>query len=167
MITDFLLEHSALVPGALAGIALICVGVGSLLVRDERGRGLLTALSALSGLVALVLTLAPSGRGASDRIGCTVQFALPSMTTVELLANVALFVPPVLFATLASRRPLTVLAIGSAVSAGIEVLQALLPVVGRACDTNDWFMNSIGVVGGVVLAVGMLAVVDRTTARRT
>ncbi|MCZ2857267.1 VanZ family protein [Blastococcus sp. VKM Ac-2987] len=83
-----------------------------------------------------------------------MQFALPTLTRVELLANVALFLPVVLFAALASRRPWSVLAVGSGASAVIEALQALVPAAGRACDTNDWAMNTLGMTIGVVLTVG-------------
>jgi len=161
MITDLLLDHAAIVPGALAGIVAICLLVGHLLARTGRGRRALVGLSALTGLAVLALTLTPSGKSTSGEGGCAVQFALPTSTTVELLANIVLFVPPVLFATLATRRPLTVVVLGSSASVGVEALQALLPAIGRACDTNDWFMNTVGVVVGVLLALGSLAAAGR------
>ncbi|MGY2065807.1 VanZ family protein [Blastococcus sp. SYSU DS0619] len=155
MITDVLLEHSALVPVTLATIALGCVVVGYAAVRSRRsGRRILWTLTALSALPVLALTLTPSAKGQLDQVVCTVQFALPSLTRVELLANVALSLPVVFFAALASRRPLPVLAVGSVTSAGIEALQALAPAIGRACDTNDWAMNTLGMTIGVALAVG-------------
>ncbi|MBP2334364.1 VanZ family protein [Saccharothrix coeruleofusca] len=158
MITDFLLDHSALVPVALLLVALVCLGVGHLLLRARRhGQRIMWALVALSALPVLALTLVPTATGQADYVGCTVQFALPAPGRVELLANVALFFPLVFFATLATRRPLLVLAAGAGLSAAIEALQALVPVIGRACDTNDWVMNGIGTVVGVLLARAAIA----------
>lgn len=44
----------------------------------------------------------------------------------------------------------------SAFSALVEVVQAVVPAIGRACDTTDWITNTIGaVVGGVLAAVSV------------
>ena len=114
------------------------------------------SLFALSTLPVFALTLVPSGRS-QERIFCTVQFSLPAWGTVELLANLALFCPPAFFAVLVTRRPLVVFALASGVSALIEGVQALVPAIGRACDTNDWTMNTVGALVGVLLASGTLA----------
>ncbi|WP_051515538.1 VanZ family protein [Candidatus Blastococcus massiliensis] len=165
MITNVLLEHSELVPLALALVALACAGVGTAALRLGRPNSrLLPALAGLSVLAVLVLTLAPTGR-TGDR-GCTVQFALPALGRVELLANVALLLPAVVFATLATRRPWAVLVAGSALSVGIEAVQALVPAIGRTCDTNDWSMNTLGVVIGAGIARATLALADRAAALR-
>ena len=166
MITDFLLDHSALVPGALALVALVCVAVGYAALRLGRpGVPLLPALAVVAALPVLALTMAPTGRGASTR-DCTVQFAWPSAGSVELLANVALLLPVAVFAALATRRPWAVLVIGIGASAAIEAVQALVPAIDRACDTNDWAMNSLGVLVGALAARGLLALTASTTATR-
>ena len=168
MITDFLLDHAAVVPVVLVLVALACGGVGALALRSGRhGQRALWALAALSVVPVLALTLVPSATSRLDSVGCTVQFALPTLGSVELLADVALFVPPVVFATLATRRPLGVLAAGTALSALIEAVQAFVPALGRACDTNDWAMNTTGAVLGVLLAAGTLALADRRRAAAT
>ena len=161
MITNVLLEHSALVPVALLLVAAACVGVGWLTVRAPRIRW---ALVALSLLPVLVLTLVPTSRR-MDGVGCVIQFALPSPGSVELLANVALFVPPVFFAVLATRRPLPVVAAGVVLSAAIEAAQAVAPIIGRACDTNDWAMNTVGTVAAALLGAATLALTDRAKDR--
>ncbi|MGY2130094.1 VanZ family protein [Blastococcus sp. SYSU DS0617] len=167
MITDFLLDHSALVPGVLALVGLLCAVIGhATLRRYGSGSRVLWALAGSSLLVVVALTLAPTGRGASGR-DCTVQFALPTLGSVELLANVALLLPAALFAALATRRPAAVAVAGSLLSAAIEAAQALAPAVGRACDTNDWLMNSLGVVTGVLLAGATIALTDRTAPGRS
>ncbi|RSN42105.1 VanZ family protein [Amycolatopsis sp. WAC 04197] len=153
MITNFLLDHSALVPVAILLVALVCAVLGHLFAGRHRVLWMLTGV-ALVPVVAL--TLVPN-RHTIDEILCTVQFSLPTLGSVELLANVALFLPPVYFAALASRRPVTMFAAGSALSAVIESLQAVVPAIGRACDTNDWLMNTIG----ALLAAGMAWLVGR------
>lgn len=166
MITDVLLEHSALVPGSLLGIVLVCLALGyAALRRGPAGSRLLPVLTGLAILPVLALTLLPGGKGASAG-GCTVQFALPALGRVELLANVALLLPAAVFAALATRRPWVVLAAGAGLSAGIEAVQAAVPAIGRACDTNDWAMNTLGVVVAVLVARGTLALADRAAARR-
>ena len=162
MITNFLLDNSALVPAVFILIAVVCVGVGFLITRIRRCRQrILWVLVTLSVLPVVVLTLVPAAGRAGDS-GCVVQFSVPTLTTVELLANVALFVPPVFFAALATRRPLLMLAAGAGGSAVIEAVQALVPALGRACDTNDWMMNTIGTVFAVLLASATTLLTDRT-----
>lgn len=157
MITNVLLDHSELVPVALFLVALLCAGTGYLLPTRPR---ILWALTGLSLIPVFALTLVPT-RHPSDAVFCTVQFSLPTLGTVELLANVALFLPPVCFAALATRRPLAILAAGSGVSAVIEALQAVVPAIGRACDTNDWLMNTLGAVAGTLIALGTTWLVKR------
>ncbi|WP_083255069.1 VanZ family protein [Amycolatopsis orientalis] len=132
-----------------------------MLVGSARKRRILWALAGLSLLPVFALTLVPTANRI-DGILCTVQFAMPTLGTVELLANVALFLPLAYFATLATRRPLTTLAAGSGLSAVIEALQALVPAIGRACDTNDWLMNTVGAVLGVLLTLGTGRLVRRS-----
>ncbi len=160
MITNLLVENSALVPAALGLIAVVCVGVGHLLLRARRyGHRILWALVALSVLAVVALTLVPtSGRAFAV---CTLQFSLPTFGTVELLANMALFFPAVFFATLATGRPLLMLGAGAALSAAVEAVQALVPAIGRACDTNDWAMNTAGTIAAVLLAIGTMAITSR------
>ena len=164
MITNFLLAHSALVPVTLLLLALVCVAVGSVVLRSRRyGRRLTWTFLVLSVLPVFALTLVPSSDDWVAYEVCAVQFSVPGLGTVELLANVALFVPPVFFAVLLTRRPLLTLAAGTALSAVIEAVQALVPGIGRACDTNDWMMNTFGTVVGVLLAVGTIHLAGRHT----
>jgi glycopeptide antibiotics resistance protein len=152
MITNFLMDHSALVPVTLVLIALVCAGVGYLFLRSRK---VMWTLATLSVLPVFALTLVPTSGRAYET--CAVQFSLPSLGTVELLANVALFFPPVFFAALATRRPLLMLVAGTGLSAALEALQALVPAIGRSCDTNDWMMNTIGAVAGTLVAWGTIA----------
>jgi glycopeptide antibiotics resistance protein len=165
MITDSLLDHSAFVPGALALVGLVCAAVGYAALRSGRyGSRVLGALAAVSLVAVLALTLVPTGRTSSR--GCTVQFAWPALGSVELLANVALFLPLALFAALATRRPAAVAVGGSALSVAIEVVQSQVTAIGRACDTNDWAMNSLGVLIGALAAGALLAITARAAVAR-
>ncbi|WP_033293241.1 VanZ family protein [Amycolatopsis jejuensis] len=161
MITNFLLDHCGLVPLAFVLILLACAVIGVLLLRSRRfGTRIALGLAGLSLLSILALTLVPASRD-MDVAACTVQFSLPSLTSVELVANVALFVPLVFFAALPARRPLLVGLGGTVLSALVEAVQALVPAIGRACDTNDWLMNTLGAALGLLLAYGARAVAAR------
>ena len=158
MITDLLLDNAALVPLALLAVTLSCVGVGWVLLRfPEHGHRALQVAAGVAVLPVLGLTLIPSTKSRDGQLACTVQFAPPTLNSVELLANAALFVPSVYFAVLSTRRPLAVLAVATGASAAIETVQALVPALGRACDTNDWLMNTAGIVVAVLLALGTVA----------
>jgi hypothetical protein len=156
MITDFLLDNPVLVPVAMAVLAVACAGVGYLLLRARRnGNRILWVLAGLSLVPVAALTFRPElGR---SFVFCVAQFVLPELGSAELLANVALLFPAVFFATLATRRPLLMLAAGTTLSAVIEVVQGLFPAIGRSCDTNDWAMNTAGVVAATLLATATAA----------
>jgi VanZ family protein len=62
-----------------------------------------------------------------------------------------LFVPPALLLAVATRRPVLALLLGASLSAAIELVQALVPAIGRSCDTNDWTSNTIGAAIGAGL----------------
>ncbi|SDG22107.1 VanZ family protein [Klenkia brasiliensis] len=149
MITNWLLDH----PWATtAGLVTLLVA-GPLVAAGLAGRPRAAWwLAALALVPVAVLTLSP-GPGTVEDVRCTVQWALPTLTRVELLANVLLFVPPTLLATVASRCPWPVLLAGSGLSAAVEALQAVVPGIGRACDTTDWSSNTLGAAAGVGLAV--------------
>lgn len=162
MISTLLVAHPWFGPTLLA----VLVVAGPLLGRWLLGRPprLSWILCALSLVPVVLLTLVPTQREVFER--CAVGWVLPTFGRVELLANVLLFVPPVLLAGVATRRPPLALLGGVLASAGIEAVQALLPVLGRSCDTNDWLSNAIGAALGAALATVAL-VLARRPRRRT
>ena len=163
MISTFLYEHARLAPAVFLMLLAGCVLLGTVLLRTgERGRRVLGGLTLLAVLAVIPLTLLPGGLRRSD-VFCTVQFAWPAWGAVETLANIALLLSAVFFLTLLVRRPVLIVLVASACSAGIELTQALLPALGRACDTTDWEMNTIGAVVGALLAVFTLALNRRKT----
>ncbi len=131
--------------------------VGSLLYKARRPRALL-ALAAVGLLGAIALTVSPSDNRGS--VFCTVQFSVP-FYGIETLANLAMLMPLTLFAALGLQRPLPVFAAVTGLSALIELVQAVVPDLGRSCDTNDWFMYTVGAAIGAIIATAIIALTAR------
>ena len=150
--------------GQIAFIALVVVGplFGAWLVsRQGTARRLLRVMAA----AVLLLTLFPTTyRTVETR--CLVDGGLAHLVAPEPLANVVLFVPLVLLAGIRTRRPLAMFLAGSALSALIETIQALVPVLGRSCTTGDWLANSAGALTGAVLAAAALWIHRSRSERR-
>jgi hypothetical protein len=129
------------------------------------GRPRITAVlltAATLGVVAL--TLYPDG-APYPTIACNVGLPYVNSIAAESTANILLFVPIAFLAALLWRRPVAAVLGAVALSAVIELLQAVVPLIGRACDTSDWITNTIGAVIGGVLAAGALAWRRRHPAR--
>ena len=161
MISTLLVAHPWMSPLALAALVVVGPIVGS-------WRGGRRPLPGPRLTVCRVpLLLRPQVRVGRELYAvCTVSWVLPTPARVELFANVVLFVPPVLLAALLLRRPLVALLGGVVASALVEAFQALVPALGRSCDTNDWLSNSIGALVGAgiaVVALGLAARRARTT----
>ena len=84
-----------------------------------------------------------------------------SMRNVVLGVVIAVVGLGVLLAGVASRRPWLMLGLGSGASLVIEAVQAVLPAIGRSCDTTDWSSNSIGALVGAVLAWAAVRLASR------
>ncbi len=160
MITNFLLDHSWMSPAALVLLVLAGPWVGAWATNRSRVAWWLLSISLLP--VALT-TLIPTNRVAGAF--CTVQWSLPTPGRVELMANVVLFVAPTLFLTVAIRRPWLALLGGLALSASIELAQALVPAIGRSCDTTDGLTNTIGAAIGAALGWAALRIAGRAAVR--
>lgn len=144
---DLLIEHRTAT--AVGTVLLLVLGpvAARLLVGRRRLAGTLAGVALVPVLAA---TLAPVDRELFAR--CVTGWTLPTPARTELWGNVLLTVVPALLATVASRRPGHVILAGGALAAGVETLQALVPAIGRSCDTNDWLANTIGVALGACLA---------------
>ena len=106
----------------------------------------------------LTATLYPTGHTSAASLVCSFSKDFAGAFTDEQgLLNVAMYVPVALFATAAFGRPLAVLTGCWVLSAGTETLQALLPGIGRACDSDDFVTNATGAAIGVALACAWLA----------
>ena len=160
-----LVEHSRVLPYLFLLLLGACTAVAWALHRGGvRGRRIAGVLAVLAVLAVVPLTVTPDT--ARPQTFCAVQLAWPSLGGVESLANIAMLVPVACFAVVATRRPVAVLVAASGLSAAIELAQALVPALGRACDTNDWAMNSMGAALGVLLAVLAGVVAGRGARRR-
>lgn len=153
MLSTLLVHLPWLAFSVVIGIVLLGPFAGVWLAGQSRTTSALLAFSALG---VAVLTLYPEG-DPHPGVTCTVAAPYLSPTAVESIANIVLFMPVAFLAALRWRRPFAAVLGASALSAIIEVVQALVPVIGRACDTSDWITNTIGAVLGGVVAFGALA----------
>lgn len=151
MLTTFLVVHPWITTAVLVGCVVVGPIVGYLLV-ERRKVALWCGVASLAPVAAL--TLFPANRDLE--VGCAVEWSVPTLGAVELMANVVLFVPPVLLIGIAWRRPLTVMMAASAGSALIETAQAFITALGRSCSTNDWLSNTVGAGVGAVIAMAVL-----------
>lgn len=163
MISTFLVSVHDLVEPTFIVATLLSALLGFVLLGRRRGRGALMWLAAASLVGALLLALVPSGDAPAREL-CSVGFSWPSWGAVASSANIMLLLPATLFAALALRRPLLAFGAGVATSALIELVQAVTPALGRACDTDDVWMNSLGALVAALLAAGVLAVRARRPA---
>lgn len=162
MISTFITEHFLLVRIVLVvGVVGAIVLAGVLAGAGRTGRRVAAGIAAAAVLVVLGLTLTPDTPS-----GTTVTCNLEPYRIVGDEFNIALFLLPALFAVIASRRPGAVLAVAVGLSLVIEVVQATAPSLGRRCDIDDWLANSVGAVTGVLLAMVVLALVDKVGQRR-
>nr|WP_228514096.1 VanZ family protein [Frondihabitans sp. VKM Ac-2883] len=161
VITTFLVNHASAVR-VLFWLALALLSVFGWLGHRFQARRALVALSVISLAGVLALTMTPSGDGGNGTF-CTVQLSIP-FQGIDTLANVALLFPSTLFLAVLMKRPARVVLAASAFSAVLELIQSLLPNLGRACDTNDWFMNTVGAVLAALVAA-VIVFVDRRRRR--
>jgi len=136
----------------LAAFAIVGPLAAWWLASRRRAAGVLAAAALVP---VLLLTLSPTRRAMS--FGCAIDWS-PRLTAPEPLANVLLFVPFVLLLAVATTRPVRAALAGSALSAGIELVQAIATPLGRSCDTSDWIANTAGSAIGAALAAMGLAV---------
>ncbi|MFJ1709659.1 VanZ family protein [Kitasatospora sp. NPDC088346] len=104
-----------------------------------------------AGALSLVLaaTLYPLSPQAPASMTCTLQRdAVGALLGDQGLLNAAMFVPAAFFLTVLTRRPLPVAAACAVLSGAIEVTQALVSGMGRACDSADLEANVAGALLG-------------------
>lgn len=138
----------------LFAVLALAAGVPAWRLGRKHPRGPLPAVgSASSAALVLAVTLQPLHPGAPATRVCTVQQDLWGAVLAEQgLLNVALFIPLAFFLALLTRRPVTVLAGAVVLSGAIEIAQALIPGMGRACDSGDLAANALGALLGCLAA---------------
>ncbi|WP_329323311.1 MULTISPECIES: VanZ family protein [unclassified Streptomyces] len=124
--------------------------LGSLL-RRRSDRPWIYAAWAASTAATLLLTLWVK-TGATGEMSCIVSRDLwEPLRVTQGRMNILMFVPIGFFGVLAVRRMVPALAAPVLLSCGVEGLQALVPGIGRYCDTSDLVANVLGAASGVVL----------------
>lgn len=152
MLSTVLVEHPWLTTTALLVLVILGPLLGAVLLDRPR---VTAGLLVLAVLLVVVLTLTPTSREMT--VTCAVEWSLPGLGAVETAANLVLFAPLTLLGGVLTRRQWRVALVASVASAVIELGQALLPMLGRACSTNDWWFNTLGALLGALLAVGAAA----------
>jgi hypothetical protein len=157
-LTGRLLSRPLVLPGLLIGAAIL--GICSFRAASRFGwRKVPAVLAGLGAALLLAVTLSRSRPNLADMPGVFYYeepFCLMNGFSVnggfEFL-NVLAFMPFAFFAVLATRRPLVVLAVSVVMSAVIELVQTL---TGQgACETQDFFNNSLGAVVATALAAAV------------
>lgn len=123
------------------------------------------ALVLLGGAIVTVMILTwaglngPGGGGVNLLPGAGMRAAVANVNTrlglINLLGNVALFVPIGFLGVLAGWSSSRAIAVAAGVSALIEVVQFLL---GRTADIDDVILNAIGGALGALTAQALLRV---------
>lgn len=150
MLSTTLAEHTWAAPSVL----LALVVVGPLVAWWLTGTSRVARMLAVLAIVGVgLLTLWPSGSSTLE--GCRLVWSV-DLLAPEPLANVVLLVPVGLLLAVAMRQPILAALVGILLAAVIELVQALVPSLGRACTIDDWTANAVGAVLGVVLgAIGL------------
>lgn len=148
-------------------LALLALATFRPLARRLRRPPWLTLCAQLSVAIVLTLTLPPGpgariGTPGPSGLGDCVSSLLDTRLLVwavtattdrgERVGNITMFVPVTFFAVLLFRRVALVAAAGVALSAAIEVSQAVMHF-GRDCVGYDWVNNAIGAVLGALLGL--------------
>jgi glycopeptide antibiotics resistance protein len=152
------------VPWLAFAVLLVVIVIAPVAGRELVERSLVSAALLCAALVTVVaLTLYPEGGRSTSVVSCAFEWPYLAPTAVESMANILLFAPVAILAGVRWRRPATAILGASVLSAVIELIQALVPAIGRACDTSDWITNTIGAAVGGLLAHAALSLQRRRT----
>ncbi|WP_328837042.1 VanZ family protein [Streptomyces europaeiscabiei] len=150
-------EHYVFLAGL--GSAAFAVGVAAWRIATHLGNRNGIWWFALTTTLIGVLGVASFGGGrASGQCSIDHELSEPFHTAQGLLA-LAMFVPVGIFSVLALRRIFPSLAIVALLPCVIELSQALVPHIGRACASSEAEMNIVGGLAG--LSAATLAMVIR------
>ena len=145
----------------------IVLGALAWLIAGRLGWIRWAAVLAAAGLaMALAVTLVRHGghlpTGENPLYKCVSgQFSLHSETS---LLNFLMLMPFAFFGTIATRRPFTIAISSAALSAGVEITQALTGL--GVCDKQDFLNNTIGALIVVAVAWFLLFVTGSNGPRR-
>jgi hypothetical protein len=158
-------------PGVLAAFLLFCAlfGAGMWLVAAAVGwRRLPAALAAVGLSLAIAVTLVRSGGHLPDAGTNPVTLCLRDRFSLHgglQILNFLMLMPFAFFATLSTRRPISIMVVSAVVSGGIEITQAWTGL--GVCQKQDFLNNTLGAVlaaGAAWLVITLLGS-PRTTGR--
>ncbi|KUL76574.1 MULTISPECIES: VanZ family protein [unclassified Streptomyces] len=141
------LMYVVLVVLVSAGV-LVTAGVG---LRRRLARPWEYAAWAASTTAALCLTLWAKTVATGSMMCIVGKDVLEPFGVAQGWMNLALFVPVGFFGLRAVRRPVLPLVSAALLSCGIETVQAVVPAIGRYCDTSDVVANGAGAIVGAGL----------------
>jgi hypothetical protein len=150
-LAELILNQPLVAPALVVGCS--AMGVLALVVAKRRGWRAVPAVLAGCGLaMALAVTLArPELLGYSSlRTIYPCSFNEFSLTDSLARLNFLMLTPFAFFGTLATRRPWSVLVASAAVSAFVELFQAVTSA--GSCETQDFYNNAVGAACAVALA---------------
>jgi VanZ like family len=149
-------------PGVLAVFLLCCALFGAgvwLLSGTLRWRRLPATLAAVGLALAVAVTLVRSGGHLPDTAANPVTLCLRDPFSLhgglEML-NFLMLMPFAFFGTLATRRPISTIAVSAVVSGGIELAQAWTGL--GVCQQQDFVNNTVGAAVAAGIAWVLLAV---------
>lgn len=126
-------------------------GGSGLLLRRRSDRPWSYAAWAAATTAALLLTLWVK-TAATGAVMCVVNKDVwEPLGTPQGRMNLALFVPIGFFGLRAARRAVAPLSAAVLLSCAIECVQAVVPAIGRYCDTSDLVANTLGAIAGTGL----------------
>jgi hypothetical protein len=152
-------------PGVLAAFVLLCAlfGVGTWLVARALGWHRLFATLAAAGLsLAVAVTLVRPGGHLPDPGTNPVAMCIRDHFSLHgglQVLNFMMLMPFAFFGTLATRRPITLAVVSTALSAGIEITQAWTGV--GVCQKQDFLNNSVGAALAALMAWLLLVFLGR------
>jgi VanZ like family len=161
-------------PGVLAAFLLCCAlfGAAVWLVAGTFGWRRLPATLAAVGLsLAVAVTLVRSGGHLPDAHTDPVTLCMRDPFSLHgglQVLNFLMLTPFAFFATLATRRPISVMVASALVSGGIEITQAWTGL--GVCQKQDFLNNTIGAVlaaGAAWVLIMLLSDDDRQPNHRT
>ncbi|MEU4801016.1 VanZ family protein [Actinosynnema sp. NPDC023587] len=158
-------------PEVIAAMLFGCLVFGVAALGLARWRGWRPAMSVLAGCglaLALAVTLGrpgvlDAGVWTTDPVGlCTLNKF--SLTGSLARLNLVMLVPFAFFATVATRRPLTVLVLSAGLSAAVEFVQFMTGL--GVCEAQDFLNNTVGASGAVLVGALVAAVVGGPRTKR-
>jgi hypothetical protein len=155
-------------PGVLAAFLLCCtlLGAGTWLAAGRLGWRRTPATLAAVGLsLALAVTLVRSGghlpEAGTNPVALCLRDAFSLDSGLQVL-NFLMLMPFAFFATVATRRPVSVIVLSAVISGGIEILQGWTGL--GVCQKQDFLNNTLGAL--VAASIGWLLVKIVRSARK-